>query len=341
MRDRMLGNIADSGLQGEEDLGSRSPGSERRTRPTPARRGGDDDEELQRALQMSMDSSADENRRRSQAQKEEDELAKALRISEEDDAKRKREQEEANQRALMDDGFQIQSNNQYAQPQQQQQMNTGFPLVDLSNQQPLQPQFTSYNVSNRVLPCANSQPFYAQMLAQQQQQQQQDEYMRQQMLMQQQQQMQEQQMLQQQQQQLFAQPTGYGSNNPFAPQQPQTSLLDPQPTATQSSFTPMTSFTQQQTPTPAQSSLSPPISPAAAAPKPEWQKQQQNKKDDGDHAGLANLLARGREDGLDTFGNQGNLSEYHCLVFLPCLCLHAQARLRNCSSSHSLVPAAT
>lgn len=149
------------------------------------------------------------------------------------------------------------------------------------------------------------------MLAQQQQQQQQEEYMRQQMLMQQQQQQQEeymrqqQLMQQQQQQQLFAQPTGYGSNNPFAPPQPQGSLLDQQSTATQSSFSPMPTFNQQQQPSPAPATLSP--SPPAAA-KPTWQNQP--KKDDGDHAGLANLLARGREDGLDTFGNQGNLRKY-------------------------------
>jgi epsin len=31
------------------------------------------------------------------------------------------------------------------------------------------------------------------------------------------------------------------------------------------------------------------------------------KKDDGQHAGLAALMAKGREDGLDTFGNIGNL----------------------------------
>jgi len=114
---------------------------------------------------------------------------------------------------------------------------------------------------------------------------------------------------QQQQQQLFAQPTGYGSNNPFAPQQPQTSLLDPQPSS-QQSFNPMSSFSQPSTSQPTKPSLSPPISPTpASAPKPAWQAPQQ-KKDDGEHAGLANLLARGREDGLDTFGNVGNLREY-------------------------------
>lgn len=151
MRDRMLGNIADSGLRGEEDYGRRSPGSSRPTNgPGPSGTSGrnrDEDEDLQRALQASMDTNADEARRRNQELQEEDELQKAIRLSEDEEAKRKREQEEANQRALMDDGFQLQSNNLYAQQQQQQPQYTGFPLVDLSNPQPLQPQFTSYNVS--------------------------------------------------------------------------------------------------------------------------------------------------------------------------------------------------
>jgi epsin len=155
MRDRMLGNIADSGLQGEDDFGDRRNGNApRRQRPAnyraPSR---DEDEELQRALQESMDTSREEDRRRSQRVKEEDDLQKAIRMSEEEEARKKREAEEANQRALMDDNFQLESNNQYSQQNQQGMgmMNTGFPLVDTSTgwpgqQQPLQPQFTSYNV---------------------------------------------------------------------------------------------------------------------------------------------------------------------------------------------------
>lgn len=133
-----------------------------------------------------------------------------------------------------------------------------------------------------------------QQMMMQQQQQQQEEYMRQQMLLQQ----------QQQQQQLFAQPTGYGSNNPFAPQ---TSLLEPQPTATQSSFNPMSQMSQNPQPQQQQQPTQPSINPTPAS-KPSWQAPQ--KKDDGEHADLANLLGRGREDGLDTFGNQGNMREF-------------------------------
>lgn len=151
MRDRMLGNIQDSGLRGEDDFGARGPEHRERNnaRPPPNRGASrDEDDDLRRALQASMDSEAEENRRRSQRRDEDDDLAKAIRLSEEEEQKRKREAEEANKNALMDDSFQLESNNQYQQ-QQMGMMNTGFPLVDTSfGQQPLQPQFTSYNVSD-------------------------------------------------------------------------------------------------------------------------------------------------------------------------------------------------
>jgi hypothetical protein len=142
---------------------------------------------------------------------------------------------------------------------------------------------------------------------QQQQQQQQEEFMRQQMAMQEQQRQQEewarQQFLAQQQQSLLAQPTGYGSNNPFAPgggmSAPQQNP-SPQP----SSFLPVPVVSQQiASPQPQQQN---PLEPQQTA-KPF---QPPPPKDDGQHAGLAALLARGREDGLDTFGNVGNLREF-------------------------------
>ena len=129
----------------------------------------------------------------------------------------------------------------------------------------------------------------------QEQQRQQEEWMRQQQYLQQQQQQQY-----QQQQSLLAQPTGYGSNNPFAPQQQQQQPAMPSfSQSSSSSFLPVPSVTPQQAPTPAKvepQQTAQPFRPAV-------------KKDDGQHAGLANLLARGREDGLDTFGNTGNLRE--------------------------------
>jgi epsin len=154
------------------------------------------------------------------------------------------------------------------------------------------------------------------MLAQQQQQAQQEEFMRQQMAMQEQQRQQEewarQQFLAQQQQSLLAQPTGYGSNNPFAPGGGLSAQQTSTPQPATSSFLPVPVVSQQ-----------------APSPQPQQQQQQQRPiepqqtakpfqaappKDDGDHAGLAALLARGREDGLDTFGNVGALRE--CLVSL-------------------------
>lgn len=317
MRDRMLGNIADSGLRGEEDFGATPEGRDRRA----AGRNRDDDEELQRAIQASMDSTADDDRRRSQRVKEDDDLQKAIKLSEEEDAKRKQEQEDANATALFDDSLQLNSNSQYGQQQQQPMgmMGTGYPLVDMSNNgwnQGLQPQFTSYN------------PFHAQMLAQQQQ----EEYMRQQQQQQMmQQQQQQQQLLQQQQQEeymrqqqmmaqqqtgLFAQPTGYGSNNPFAPRPTGGSLFDSQPSsANNSSFLPVPSMqtnTQNTSvfgtsPSSMPSSLGQSPSPQAGTPaqRPVAARQQS----DGANAHLANLIGRGREDGLDTFGNMGTLRE--------------------------------
>jgi len=143
------------------------------------------------------------------------------------------------------------------------------------------------------------------------QQQQQEEYMRQQMMQQEQQRQQEEWMRQQQQQQwqqqqqqqaMQAQPTGYGSNNPFAPVGGQ-SLLGNQPS--QPTPQPSTSFL----PVPNMSSISEaqPIRPPspAQAPKPAFNPPP--RKADTQHGELAGFLARGREDGMDTFGNLGNL----------------------------------
>lgn len=126
-------------------------------------------------------------------------------------------------------------------------------------------------------------------MRQQMLQQQQQEWMQQQYLLQQQQQQQQQQMLQ-------AQPTGYGSNNPFGPgpsAQPQ--QASPQP--------PMPAFL----PTPQISSPAPAptLQPQLTAQPPK--QAQRPQKDDGENAKLAALLANGREDGMDTFGNVGAL----------------------------------
>lgn len=135
---------------------------------------------------------------------------------------------------------------------------------------------------------ADEQQQYQNMLAQQQfaqqQQAQQEQYVQQQ---------QYQQYMQQQAQMqpaIAPQATGFGSNNPFAAFSAPPAASPPPPLPTSNSFSNFQS-------TPA---------PVAAAPAPSPQAQRPP-RDDGKHAHLANLLAGGREDGLDTFGNIGNM----------------------------------
>lgn len=102
-----------------------------------------------------------------------------------------------------------------------------------------------------------------------------------------------------QQQAMQAQPTGYRSNNPFAPGN--TSIL---PTSPMPMPTPQPQQQQQQyfpEPTPAPAPIQPqqtatPLKSALKKPK-----------DDGQHAHLAGLLANRDDNGMDTFGNTGAL----------------------------------
>jgi epsin len=109
---------------------------------------------------------------------------------------------------------------------------------------------------------------------------------------------QQQQMMQQQQQQqaLMAQPTGYRSNNPFAPMAPQHTAMPTMPSPQPQAVIP-------QTPAPQPTFTQPTFTPAEP-PKPAPQP-----KDDGKYSNLANLLAN-REAGIDTFGNFGNMREF-------------------------------
>jgi epsin len=127
MRDRMLGNLADSGLKGDNDYGDQEERAQRQEsrwapvsllqslvklivvlddRPKPARNRNEDDD-LQKAIAESMRMQEDEATRRSQVTKEEDDFQRALRMSEEEEARRKREQEESNSRALFDDSLNL------------------------------------------------------------------------------------------------------------------------------------------------------------------------------------------------------------------------------------------
>jgi epsin len=135
----------------------------------------------------------------------------------------------------------------------------------------------------------------AAMQAQYQQQQAYEDYMRQQQMMYMQQQQQ-----QPNQQPIQAQPTGFGANNPFAafaaPPQASPSPAPPPPQQESAS----NGFESSYRPEPA----------PAPAPVQEQQPQRTGGgryKTGGDerHSELARMLAGGREDGLDTFGNVG------------------------------------
>lgn len=237
MRDRMVrGETGDFGGQ-EDELENEN---ERRRRAqallgAPKSRAPKEDDEMRRAIEASKRSLEDDRRRLG----EERDLAKALALSEQEEAARKRMLQDSG--ALFDDqaqsGFQPQANG------------GGDLLIDFNApQQQLQPQFTSFNpYLQQAQQQAQQEEFLRQQAewnAMQQQQAQQEEWQRQQMLAQQQaqqqaqqeewnrqQQAQQQLMFQQQQQAqqqqflmsqqqmqspLMAQPTGYGSNNPFA-----------------------------------------------------------------------------------------------------------------------------
>ena len=97
----------------------------------------------------------------------------------------------------------------------------------------------------------------------------------------------------QQQQALMAQPTGYRSNNPFAPMAPQHTAMPAIPSPQPQAAVPQTPAPQPTFTKPAFTQPEPP----KPAPQP---------NDDGKHAHLANLLAN-RDAGIDTFGNFGNM----------------------------------
>lgn len=101
----------------------------------------------------------------------------------------------------------------------------------------------------------------------------------------------------------MAQPTGYRSNNPFAPMVAQHTAMpsmpspqiQPQPTP-QPALQPQPTFTQ-----------------PMEQPKPAAQP-----KDDGKYSNLAQLLAN-RDGGIDTFGNVGNMRK--CAWFTRAGCV--------------------
>ncbi|TRM66582.1 hypothetical protein BD626DRAFT_425996 [Schizophyllum amplum] len=281
-----------------------------------------EDDQLRRAIEESKQSFA--------AEREERELQEALRLSKEEEEARAKALSESNARGLFDDTEDATSVNlfpdmvdptPYAAGLQPQF--TAAPPQFLQPQftaMPLQPQYTSFNPFQQQMDMQQQQM----LLQQQQQQQQQEEWLRQQLLQQQQQQQQEewlrqQQMMQQQQHQsnfLMAQPTGLGSNNPFAAPSPSPSQSSPSPLPSLNSLNapsfnlPGTYDNRNNPPSFGSSSTAGSLSPASSASPRSLSPQPQGilkvKTKDNENERLAHLLAN-RDDGQDTFGNMGLL----------------------------------
>jgi len=310
MRDRM--NNGSGGFGDGDDDDDDAP---RRSQSAPPvrsnKRPNKDDEDMKRAIEESKRTLAAENSLRV----EEEDLQKALHLSQEAEAQRLKALEDANSRALFDD---------------QNQLNP-FPLVESSLQPQvtsIQPQFTSFNPYTQQMQQQQLQEEYLrqqqewtflqqqqeqqrqqqeewqrQQILQQQQQQQQEEWLRQQQALQlqqqqQQQQWQQQQFLQQQQQQQPLQPqhTAFGSKNPFAFTQSLSASASPPPLPAFGGSSPVLGQTSSEPPSPTATNT------RANARRPFV--------DDGKNAHLASLIAN-KDDGIDTFGNFGQLRMGH------------------------------
>ncbi|KAF5352903.1 hypothetical protein D9758_007886 [Tetrapyrgos nigripes] len=311
MRDRMI-----RGASGAED---EDPGDENSSRRLPNGGGRkNDDDDLRRAIEESKKSLAQDR-----LTAEERDLQQAIKLSQEEEDKRNKAVEDTNASALFDDANQLPAQNNNPFPTMQMSDPTPY-TVGLQPQftsfNPMQPQFTSFNPYQQQLQQQQEQAEYLrqqELFQQQQQQLQQEEWMRQQMMLQQQQQqqqqLQQQQMFLAQQQPIMAQPTGFGSNNPFALQTqspssppPSNSLQPPSfnlqgtyannPTDNLSNLSNNSSFSQSPSPGPSQGQQ-----PGRLV---------QVRTRDNENKELANLFAD-REGGQDTFGNVGMLRYGH------------------------------
>lgn len=302
MRDRMVGRRGNS-FDDDTDLPRRA-----RSVP-PSRHPNMEDSELQRALELSKLTAAQEAERNKKAPTD-PELEEAMRLSREEEAKRLKNQSDSNATALFDDGYELHNNN----PGQADLIDTSIPI----QQTGYQPQFASFN------PYAQQQEEFMrqQQMQAQQQQQMMEEQARYEAMMQQ------QMLMQQQQQQMFMaqhtavapiqpQMTSYGSNNPFAqfsqqaPISHQTSSI-PQSIPARAPSAPPSSFNFKDYASNLTASNPPPPMPVQTVSKPEafqrpdrQQVQSVPPKNDGEHAKLAALLAAG--GGVDTFGNEGTM----------------------------------
>ncbi|TFY77887.1 hypothetical protein EWM64_g6123 [Hericium alpestre] len=257
---------------------------------------------------------------------EDRDLAEAIRLSKEEEDRRSRAVLDSNSSGIFDE---------------QNQQNNNNLLIDMGQQpvQPqftaVQPQFTNFNPYQQQAQQEAMQQEYlrqqqewmrqqqeaqAQAQAQAQLQAQQEEWLRQQQMQQQYQQQQQQQQYQQQQQQmqvqpLVPQPTSFGSNNPFAPAvhsfSPGASTSPPPNNHTPVSFN-LPSTYETHSPSTNLSSIST-VSSTNPSPSPSAPSSSLRgpSRADQEHANLAGLFAAPREDGLDTFGNIGQLRYGH------------------------------
>ncbi|KAG6826351.1 hypothetical protein H0H92_000234 [Tricholoma furcatifolium] len=325
MRDRMIrGGPTDDDEYADENRARRRGG--RNDVPVgqlAGKRPNRDEEELRKAIEESKKSLAAE-----QASAEERDFQRAIKLSEEEEAKRKNQVEDSNAAALFDDQNQL-------PPPTNATFSFSDPTPYATGLQPqftsLQPQFTSFNPYQQQ---AEQEAQQAEWMRQQQlflqqqqqaqlqaqQQAQQEEWMRQQQMLQ-----LQQQQAQQQQNNLFAQqlapqPTGFGSNNPFAPSPtPTPSFSPPQPqppsfnlggTYDSHSTAGLSSLSASSPSSPPSISLSPSPNPSSTNPYAQQQKPFQVKPRANENEALANLFAN-RDDGQDTFGNVGTLRYGH------------------------------
>lgn len=333
MRDRMV--RGGPGGEEEEDLGE-DENALRRSRRKPS--GAKDEDELKRAIEESKRSLALEQAKKGAMTAEERDLAQAIRLSEEEEAKRAKALEDANANSLFDEQNQyVRVSSSYSIPSisynsnrvSPQQPTNPFPFLDptpYATGLQVQPQFTSFNPYQQQAQQEAMQQEYlrqqqewmrqqqeqqALQALQQQQQQQQEEWMRQQQMMQ---------MMQQQQQPIMAQPTGFGSNNPFAP------ASSPPPPMPSFNSSPSTSSgpsfnlqgTYESSPAPPSFSTSSTSSPAPSSNQGSLNGPPRKTRADEEHAHLANLFAN-RDDGQDTFGNIGQMRYVLASVIMTAL----------------------
>ena len=321
MRDRMSGNPGrrrdDSDSEDEDRM--RRRGDRDASRNARKQQETGEDDEMSRAIAESKRSAAKDAERARRSKQQNDDLEEAMRLSREEEERRKRmlagnngslfdpDNPDANGggRSAWDNLIDMSDSQPQQQPQYQQPMITGFPTTQFQSfnpyaaqQEEMMRQQQMAEMQRQVGPCARGlrlslsilpltcdtlihlqmqlqaeQEAYNQMLQQQAYQQQQLAY---------QQQLQQQQQQQQMQQPapLVPQHTSIGSNNPFA-QFSKPASPPPMPVTQAPALAQRPATTQ----------------PAASARPP---------KDDGKHAHLAGLLGN-RDDGIDSFGNQGAL----------------------------------